>query len=57
MDNVGEQETVKLIKLYQADGKSLRAIAEKLTLNHVSTKSGLDRWDHSTVRKILARNP
>jgi DNA invertase Pin-like site-specific DNA recombinase len=55
--NVGEQETVERIKLYQADGKSLRAIAEELTLNHVSTKSGLDHWDHSTVRKILARNP
>jgi DNA invertase Pin-like site-specific DNA recombinase len=57
VDNVEEQATVALIKVYQAEGMSLRAIADELTRKSVPTKSGLGRWDHSTVRKILARTP
>lgn len=57
IDNAGEQATVALIKVYQAEGMSLRAIADELTRKSVPTKSGLHRWDHSTVRKILARTP
>lgn len=53
--NDGEQATVALIKVYRAEGKSLRAIADELTGLGIPTKDGLGRWDHSTVRKILAR--
>jgi DNA invertase Pin-like site-specific DNA recombinase len=55
--NTGEQATVARIEGYQAVGLSLRAIADELTRQGVRTKSGLDRWDHSTVRKILHRTP
>jgi DNA invertase Pin-like site-specific DNA recombinase len=55
VENVGEQATVAMIKLYRAEGMSLRAIADTLTGQGILTKDGLDRWDHSTVRKILAR--
>ena len=55
--NPGEQETVAMIRLYREEGRSLRAIADELTAKGVPTKAGLARWDHSTVRKILARSP
>ena len=54
--NAGEQATVATIKALRSGGLSLRAIADELTREGVRTKDGLDRWDHSTVRKILARD-
>jgi DNA invertase Pin-like site-specific DNA recombinase len=53
--NAGEQATVATIQALRSGGLSLRAIAGELTLRGVPTKDGLDRWDHSTVRKILNR--
>jgi len=53
--NAGEQATVATIKTLRSEGLSLRAIADELTRKQVPTKDGLGRWDHSTIRKILAR--
>lgn len=55
--NVEEATTVAMIGACRAEGMSLRAIAGALTSKGVRTKDGLDRWDHSTIRKILARTP
>lgn len=55
--NAEEETTLAMIGAFRAEGMSLRAIAGALTSKGVRTKDGLDRWDHSTIRKILARTP
>jgi site-specific DNA recombinase len=50
-----EVESIELMKRLRGHGLSLRAIADKLTEAGVPTRDGRERWDHSTVRKILKR--
>lgn len=50
-----EVEAIDLMKRLSAEGKSLRAIADELTRRGIPTREGGVRWQHSSVRKILAR--
>jgi len=50
-----EAEAIALIKRLAAEGKSLRAIADELTRRGIPTREGGQRWQHSSVRKILGR--
>lgn len=53
--NEGEQATIALIRIYRADGQSLRAIADSLTRQGIPTKEGRPEWSHSSIQRILAR--
>ncbi len=55
--NPAEQEALARIRTLAAEGRSLRAIAAELTRAGVPTKEGRPAWDHSTVKRILARDP
>ncbi len=48
-----EQETVRLARLWSADGHSLRQIANKLAEQGRPTKRG-GKWEPMTVKRILA---
>lgn len=50
-----ESEAVDLMVAMAAEGSSLRAIAAELTRRGIPTREGRPRWDHSTVKRILAR--
>ena len=52
-----EQAVVRRVRELHAAGRSIRWIAEALTLEGVATKSGRDgtRWHPTTVARILAR--
>lgn len=50
-----EVEIIDRMKRMKSHGLSLRAIAGALTEAGIPTRDGRDRWDHSTVRKILKR--
>jgi len=52
-----EADAIALMVRLKAHGLSLRAIAAELTDRGVPTREGCDRWDHSSVRKILRRTP
>ncbi len=52
-----EAEAVGLMRELAAGGMSLRGIAAELTRRGVATKEDRPSWDHSTVRRILSRNP
>ena len=55
IDNPAEQEGLVLLRELAAEGRSLRSIARELTRRGVPTKEGRPRWDHSSVKRILAR--
>lgn len=55
VENVEELETVRTIQALRTEGKSLRAIAEKLDCSNIRTKSGKLQWTHTAVRSILSR--
>ncbi len=55
VENPSEQTSVRWIQLWKFEGKSLRAIAERLNTLGVPTKTGRGVWTHSAVSKILAR--
>ena len=49
-----EQEVIGRIRRWHAEGRSLRWIANRLTVTGVTFR-GRPRWNHQTVRKILER--
>jgi site-specific DNA recombinase len=55
IDNPAEQEGLILLRELAAEGRSLRSIARELTRRGIPTKEGRPRWDHSSVKRILAR--
>jgi site-specific DNA recombinase len=55
IDNPTEQEGLSLLRELYAEGHSLRGIAKELTRRGIRTKEGRPRWDHSSVKRILAR--
>jgi DNA invertase Pin-like site-specific DNA recombinase len=55
IDNPAEQEGLTLLRELAAEGRSLRSIARELTRRGIPTKEGRPRWDHSSVKRILAR--
>jgi DNA invertase Pin-like site-specific DNA recombinase len=55
VDNPDEQEAIALMKRLRSEGWTLRSIAAELTRLGVPTREGREAWNHSTVRKILAR--
>jgi site-specific DNA recombinase len=55
IDNPAEQEGLILLRELAAEGRSLRSIARELTRHGIPTKEGRPRWDHSSVKRILAR--
>jgi hypothetical protein len=46
---------VELIHSLKAQGHSLRAIAAELDSQKIPTKDGKGKWQHTTVKSILAR--
>jgi site-specific DNA recombinase len=46
----------RLFTWYAVDGLTLRAIARRLTEEHVPSPSGRDRWNTSSVRKLLTNH-
>jgi site-specific DNA recombinase len=50
-----ELEAIALMEELKAEGRSLRAIADELTRRGIPTREGGERWQHSSVRKILGR--
>lgn len=55
VDNPAELEAIGLMRSLRAGGLTFRAIADSLTTHGIPTRDGRERWDHSTVRKILKR--
>lgn len=53
--NPAEQEGLALLHELAGEGRSLRSIARELTRRGIPTKEGRPRWDHSSVKRILAR--
>lgn len=56
VDAPDEVEAIGLMRTLRESGRSFRSIASELTSRSIPTRDGMGRWDHSTVRKILARN-
>ncbi|MDP9375671.1 MAG: recombinase family protein [Chloroflexota bacterium] len=53
----GEAAVVRrLFAWYVQEGLTLRAIARRLTAEHLPSPSGQDRWNTSTVRKLLTNH-
>jgi site-specific DNA recombinase len=50
-----ELATIGVMKDLKAEGLSFRAIADELTRRGIPTREGGERWQHSSVRKILGR--
>ena len=50
-----ELATMGLMKQWRGEGWSLKRIADELTTRKIPTKSGLTRWDNTTVHVILRR--
>jgi hypothetical protein len=50
-----ELATIGVMKDLKAGGLSFRAIAEELTRRGIPTREGGERWQHSSVRRILGR--
>lgn len=50
-----EQEVIRRIEALRADGMSYRAIAQVLTDAGFTTKKGVTKWSHTTVKSILTR--
>jgi site-specific DNA recombinase len=55
VENAVELRAIALMKELRSDGRSYREIAIRLTEQAIPTRDGCERWDHSTVRKILKR--
>ena len=55
VDNEAEQQVIKLVLAWRADGQSLGAIAARLNGMAVPTKQGR-RWHASTVRHMLSND-
>lgn len=55
--NPTEQDGLALLLELAAAGMPLRAIARELTARGIPTKEGRPAWDHSSIRRILRRNP
>ena len=51
-----EVEAIDLMKRLRAHGMSFRAIADELTGRSIPTRDGRERWNNTTVRKILMRS-
>ena len=56
VENPDELAEVERMEQHQADGWTLRAIAEDLTARGVPTKQGNGKWTHQAVASILKRN-
>jgi len=55
VENIEELRAVELIRSLKAQGYSLRAIAAELDAQKIPTKDGKGKWQHTTVKSILAR--
>lgn len=55
VQNADELRTVELIRSLKTQGYSLRAIAAELDAQMIPTKDRKGRWQHTTVKSILAR--
>ena len=55
VENAEEQKVIGLISSLRMDGYSLRRIAAELSRRSVQTKSGADKWTHSSVQRIVTR--
>lgn len=55
--NPAEQEALAVLHDLAAGGMGPRAIARELSRRGLPTKEGRGPWDHSAVRRILARTP
>jgi len=53
--NASEQEIIDLVHQLRDDGFSMRAIADELTRQGVTTKTGNQSWNFGSVRRILER--
>ena len=51
----GEHEIIKMARGFRDDGWSYQRIATELTQRGIPTKTGNDKWVHTTVRRILTR--
>ena len=54
--NESEQAIIDRIRALQAQGKSLRAIADELNRERVPTKEGRAGWKHTAINRILNRS-
>jgi site-specific DNA recombinase len=55
MDEPAELAAISLMVTLRQAGSTYREIATDLTRRGIPTRDGGERWDHSTVRKILKR--
>jgi len=55
VDNENEQAVIHHINELRAEGLSYRTIADRLTMDGIATKKGLNRWNYQTVRNIIKR--
>ena len=53
--NASEQEIIDLVHQLRDEGFSMRAIADELTRQGVTTKTGNQSWNFGSVRRILER--
>ena len=54
--NEAEQAVIAQLTVLRAAGESYRAIAAELEVRGILTKTGRAKWDHKTVRNLLAAN-
>ena len=52
----GEQDVISVAKGLRDDGWSYHRIAEELSRRGIPTKTGNDKWIHTSVRRILTRS-
>ena len=55
VENAEELRAVELIRTLKSQRYSLRAIAAELDAQKIPTKDGKGKWQHTTVKSILAR--
>ncbi len=53
--NEAEQRVLELVAELRGSGWSLRKIADELTERNIPTKEGGQRWSHTTVQRLVAR--
>src|SRR5262249_23030859 len=55
MEKVFQDAVAPIVLALRAEGKSQRAIARELNERGITTPSGVGEWDHSMVRRVLAK--
>jgi len=56
IENKSEQATIReILKMRYKQGETLQGIADRLSWKGIPTKTGLTKWSHASVQKILNR--